>query len=99
VVLHVVSGSPFSNNALSDCLEVIAQNHALLLVGNGVYGAVLHSPVADQLKKVSSPVHALKEDVIARGLQNELLDNIELIDFSRWVELTVTFDKTLSWFE
>ena len=40
---------------------------------------------------------ALREDLLARGLLGKISERITLVGFGRFVELTVDYDKVISW--
>lgn len=81
-MLHIVSKSPFTSTALSECLAFIQPESALLLLSSAVY-AIEH-PSISTLTNIG--IYALQEDVEARGLKAH--SNITLIDYSEMVTLT-----------
>ena len=48
-MLHTVNKSPFTNNSLESCLDCVADGAAVLLIEDGVYGALTGSTVADKV--------------------------------------------------
>ncbi|MDZ7825773.1 MAG: sulfurtransferase complex subunit TusB [Gammaproteobacteria bacterium] len=90
--LHLVARSPARSDALEACLRSMAEGDALLLLEDGVYGALpVHPGPAD------SPCHALEEDVGARGLAGRLRADVTLVDYAGFVELVAAHERTLSW--
>lgn len=96
-MLHLVSQSPTNGSALSSCLRMLDENSAVVLLGDGVYAAVAgHIDVAS----LASGVHvfALDRDVSARGIQRFINTQIEVIDETTLVQLTVEHESSHSWF-
>ena len=98
-MLHTVNKSPFDHNTLETCLRFAKQGSAVLLIEDGVYAAVRETAVAkqvqDALKSVS--IYALKSDLEARGMQNRVMDGIQLVDYGGFVDLVVAHNTVQSW--
>ena len=98
-MLHTVNKSPFDHNTLETCLRFAKQGSAVLLIEDGVYAAARETAVAkqgqDALKRVS--IYALKSDLEARGMQNRLMDGIQLVDYGGFVDLVVAHNTVQSW--
>lgn len=89
MTLHIVNRSPYSANALIDCLASFAEGDALLLIEDGVYA--LGTEIA------AKTIYCLEVDAQARGLQ--IPENVEAIDDARWVELCTQHKPIVSWFK
>ena len=99
-MLHTVNKSPFEKNSLKSCLEHALNGSAVLLIEDGVYGALQNTAVADAVKNAMAnvSVYALKSDIDARGINHDrLIDSIELVDYSGFVKLAAEHDKVQSW--
>ena len=98
-ILHKISLSPTSSSNLHECLNLCQPGHSILLSGNGVYGAILNSPVSKQMQLALNDIeiYALQEDIIARGITPKLLPKIKLITYDEFVDLTIKHSKTYSW--
>jgi len=98
-MLHTVNKSPFDHNTLETCLRFARQGSAVLLIEDGVYAALRETAVSkqvqDALKRVS--IYALKSDLEARGMQNRLMDGIQLVDYGGFVDLVVAHNTVQSW--
>jgi len=98
-MLHTVNKSPFDHNTLETCLRFAKQGSAVLLIEDGVYAAARETAVAkqvqDALKSVS--IYALKSDLEARGMQNRVMDGIQLVDYAGFVDLVVAHNTVQSW--
>ena len=97
-ILHTVNQSPFSHRALKNCLDRIQLGDSILLLENGVYGALAAQPWALQMNPAFQ-FYAIKEDIDARGLNtNLLLSHISLIDYTAFVQLSVEHTLVHSWY-
>lgn len=85
-VLHLVNRAP----ALADCLARAAPEDAILLLENGVYGAVAGAAP-------DRPVHALSVDVTARGLEGRLGPAVTVIDDAGFVALVEAHTPVVTW--
>jgi tRNA 2-thiouridine synthesizing protein B len=90
--LHLVARSPARSDALEACLRSMAPGDALLLIEDGVYGAL-----PDQSGPDEGACHVLEEDVRARGLEGRLRSGVTLVDYAGFVELVAAHERTLSW--
>ena len=93
--LHTIARSPISN-LLGSCTPLLAQNDALLFLEDGV----IYASRADLIGAIPGKrkLYALKEDVIARGLQNKIVDTVEVISTRKFVALCCDHDKVVNWF-
>lgn len=100
-ILHSVNKSPFTQNTLQQCLDVIGDNHALILIEDGVYAALKSSPSAPALKKVKvqgTKIYALESDINMRGLSGDLDTCITLVSMDDFVELCCQYSSVQSWY-
>lgn len=93
MTLHIVSRSPFSSNALADCLGTFREGDALLLVEDGTYALSGHMPENIAVE----PVYCLKADAEARGLR--VPEKFQAIDDAGWVSLCAEHKPIVSWFK
>jgi tRNA 2-thiouridine synthesizing protein B len=99
--LHTVNKSPFSHSTLASCLAVCRPGDTLLLIEDGVYGALASSPHAEQLRNVVAygvRTYALEPDIAARGLMGERLQEVELTDYADFVRLSAELRCIQSWY-
>ena len=94
--LHTVNQSPFEHGALAQCLCYAQESDAILLLENGVYAALNTQPLAEKL--MGKHCYAIEADINARGLSNKLATNIQLIDFTDFVRLSVQYKRVQSWY-
>jgi len=79
---------------LQHCLQRMHETDGLLLTQDAVY-AVMHQSLYPKLTKLRS-VYVLKEDAQARSVKLET-DNIQMITYAEFVELSLKYDKVMSW--
>lgn len=98
-LLHTINKSPFEKNAFESCLKHALDGHDILLIEDGVYAATKGSKFSDLLKQAmeTKRVYALKPDVDARGMQDRVLDGVELVDYAGFVDLVEKNDKVQAW--
>ena len=97
-ILHTINQSPFNKSTLQECINFYQQHDAIILLENGVYGALSSQPLASELQHKTC--YALRSDLDARGLNNReaLLENIHTIDYPQFVQLVTEYDKVQSWY-
>ena len=91
-MLHTVNKSPFEKNSLETCLRLAEDNSSILLIEDGVYGALKNTSFESTIISMqkASKFYALGPDLKARGLdKSSLISNIEIIDYKEFVKLTV----------
>ena len=91
MTLHIVNQSPHASSALGDCLEAFAEGDALLLIEDGVYGALTPRSLP------AGNVYCLKADADARGITAK--PPVKIIDETRWVSLCTEHNPIVSWFK
>ncbi|MGV8836730.1 sulfurtransferase complex subunit TusB [Cellvibrio sp.] len=99
--LHTINKSPFAHSTLFSCLRVCVERDGILLLEDGVFGTITSAPGADELQLLIQrgvKVFALINDIKARGLEEKLAPNIELIDYNTFVQLTLDHRCVQSWY-
>lgn len=100
-ILHTVNKSPFTHGTLLSCLGVCGKNDGLLLLEDGVFGALLSSPHSEELISLiqqGATAYALSSDVNARGISKKLHPAIQVIDYDGFVQLSVAYRCVQSWY-
>lgn len=96
-ILHTINQSPFTSQLWPDCLDAIGSDDCLVLINDGVYGAIKNQPYQHLLNKKSC--YAIKEELEKRGInQLDLNTDIELITYEQWVELAIQHPLSQSWY-
>jgi tRNA 2-thiouridine synthesizing protein B len=96
-ILHLVNKSPYEVRNLDTATSVMKGDDALLLLEDGVYGAVKGGKAAALLEGCNN-VSVLGPDLAARGIaEDKLADDITVIDYAGFVDLVEANDKVQSW--
>jgi len=99
-ILHTVNKSPYERNNLESCLTYSKAGSGIILIEDGVYGAISQSGKSELLKAAVSDkkVYVLGPDLKARGLSEDLMiEGVEIVDYDRFVVLVTEFDKVQAW--
>lgn len=98
--LHTVNKSPYEKNSLDTCLKLSKAGSSILLLEDGVYGAMAGTAVEGLVATAlaDKKVYALGPDLKARGLdESRLIDGVELVDYAGFVDLAESNDKVQAW--
>lgn len=96
-MLHLVNKSPYDGSSLNAAAELMTGNDALLLIEDAVYGAVKGGKAAATLDGCNN-ISVLGPDLAARGIsEDKLIDGVNVVDYSGFVDLVETNDKVQSW--
>ena len=98
--LHTVNKSPFERNSLESCVRTAAKGSAVLLLEDGVLGALKGTQKSDAVKKSMSSLsfYVLGPDLAARGIgKDKLIDGISVVDYGGFVDLVAKFDHAQAW--
>ena len=98
--LHTVNKSPFERNSLESCIRLAAKGSAVLMMEDGIYGALKGTEKSDAVVKsmASLSFYVLGPDLQARGLgEDKLIDGVTVVDYSGFVDLAEKFDHTQAW--
>ena len=97
-VLHIINSSKTSELFSENTVEMIATTDAILFIENGIYRAVSSAQNQALLGQQQAPIYVLLPDLKARGFdQQELLDNVNAVDYEGFVDLTARYDTSVSW--
>jgi len=98
-MLHTVNKSPTERNSLESCLRHLNNGSALLLIEDGIYGAVKGSTAAKLVERALAnyPIYALQPDIEARGMKGRVIEGIQLIDYEGFVDLVVEYPGVQAW--
>ncbi|MEW6037718.1 MAG: sulfurtransferase complex subunit TusB [Pseudomonadota bacterium] len=99
-VLHLVNASPFESAALSRCLARAGEGDAVLLLENGVYGALAGCRFSDEVAEAAArlDIRVLAPDLDARGLcASSLLPSLGRVGYDGFVALAARHELILTW--
>jgi tRNA 2-thiouridine synthesizing protein B len=99
-MLHTVNKSPFERNALTSCLRLAKKGSAILLIEDGVYGALAGTDKSDNVstRMDDFKFYVLGPDVETRGLgESPLIDGVTVVDYSGFVDLAAEHNAVQSW--
>jgi len=98
-MLHIVNKSPFERNALDSCLRFGRDGSAVLLIEDGVYAATRGNVAEPKITAAlgQMKIYALRPDLEARGMQNAVMEGVELVDYGGFVDLVTSHTAVQSW--
>lgn len=100
-ILHLLNKSPFTHNVIQSCIHHCQPGDAVIFIEDGVLNILPGSPFAEQINnlKISGvSFYALAEDIAARGIENQLRDEIISINYTDFVRLSVEHSPIQSWY-
>lgn len=98
--LHTVNKSPFERDSLASCIRLASKGHAILLIEDGVFGAMSGTDHSDMVKSAmeNASIYVLGPDLAARGMsEDRVIDGIQVVDYSGFVDLTKQHSTCQSW--
>jgi tRNA 2-thiouridine synthesizing protein B len=98
--LHTANKSPFEKSSLTTCLECASAGSAVLMIEDGVYGALAGTAVESHLKKAldSVKLYVLGPDLAARGFpEGRVIPGISVVDYAGFVDLAAEYGKVQAW--
>lgn len=99
MLLHTVNKSPFGNNALSSCLGASKAGSGILLIEDGVYGALTGTEISEKVKEAmkTRKIYALGPDLKSRGIHDRIIEGINVVDYGGFVDLVAEHDAVEAW--
>ncbi len=97
-MLHIINKSPLQNSTLYSCLRV-AQGGEILLIEDAVYAATAGSAAEPLLREAMGrfKIHVLQPDAEARGMADRVIDGVNKVDYSGFVDLVAQNKNCQSW--
>lgn len=98
-MLHIVNKSPLERNAVDSCLRLATKGSAVLLIEDAVYAATKGSAVSAKVQAAMAnlKVYALAPDMEARGVAGRVMEGVNLVDYSGFVDLVAEHNNCQSW--
>ena len=95
-MLHLVNKSPYDGSNLDTAASIMKDGDALLLIEDGVYGAIKKGKAAALL--AGHTVSVLGPDLAARGItEDKLVDGVNIVDYAGFVDMVEANDTVQSW--
>ncbi len=98
--LHTVNKSPLERNTLESAIAHAIKGNALLMIEDGVYGAMQGTHKSAIVSNAMSDIsfYVMGPDLKARGIdEKRIIDGIKIVDYSDFVALVAEHDVTQSW--
>ncbi|QJC30515.1 sulfurtransferase complex subunit TusB [Enterobacteriaceae endosymbiont of Neohaemonia nigricornis] len=99
-MLYILSKSPSYCN-FSILLNVLNNNDDLILIQDGILAGLKYSIFIKKIIKIQQDiqlsVYALKNDILARGLENYISKQIIHANYKQFVYLTVKHKQQILW--
>ena len=99
--LHTVNKTPFERNSLDTCLSLVSEGSTILLIEDGVAGALQNTTASQNLTDAMSKgvsVAVLGEDLSARGLSSDrIIEGVSVVDYAGFVQLAADHDNVQNW--
>ena len=95
-MLHTLMHSPYYSD-LDTLLLLLTAEDDLLLLQDGVLGALEGSSALSRLLTSPATLWVLTEDVIARGLAGQISAKVRPVDYTGFVALTVKHPQQMAW--
>ncbi|ATM94139.1 sulfur transfer complex subunit TusB [Yersinia frederiksenii] len=95
-MLYTVSHSPYHCD-LSALLRLATSEDEILFLQDGVMSVLKNSESLKLLLNNPASLFVLEDDVTARGLSGQISDNVSLIGYTHFVDLTLKHQQQLAW--
>lgn len=95
-MLHTLTHS-FSHVDAEILLRTVQRDDALLLIQDGVTGAIVKSPWLAAIVEKGVVVYALREDLEARGFLSRIIEEVTVVGYAEFVDLSVVHYPQMAW--
>jgi tRNA 2-thiouridine synthesizing protein B len=92
--LHIVRQSAFATDDFAQCLSVVNQHDAVVLMDDGCYN-VNHTLINNVMKQIGDNINLVASHAKARAIEAQ--KTIKLIEMADVVTLTFTHTKVITW--
>ena len=100
ILLITFGGGPEEEwTTLLDIIEGSADSgkRVVLLLIHEACKSAIKKTFYEETRRCGADLYALREDLEAQGLLDQVVEGIEIIDYGGWVKLLEDCDSTLSW--
>ena len=98
--LHTVNKSPFQTQTLISCLGHAKPGDSVLMIEDGVYGAMSGSSMSEVVAGMGANVKlfVLGADVAARGIDaGRVAEGITSVGYDEFVDMAASCDRVQNW--
>lgn len=95
-MLHILRHSPWHCD-MDALLRMLQAGDDLLLLSDGVIACLEGGRYLDLLLAAPISLHALEEDIAARGLSGQISTNVTRVSYNDFVSLTVKHASQMTW--
>ncbi|MGF1685364.1 sulfurtransferase complex subunit TusB [Photobacterium japonica] len=96
-MLHILTRSPFHSSALAQCVSLVAENDAVLLIQDAVLASLSQNEALTALSARGVEIYLLEPDLVARGLSIIPGGELQCVDYKGFVALTLAHETQLKW--
>lgn len=97
MILHIIRQSSTAHQGLHQCLKYKQAGDGILFISDGVLNLCLQQNIPLlNTAELSNKLFVLDSDLTARNLSIHELD-VKQISYQEFVELTLQYEKTLTW--
>jgi tRNA 2-thiouridine synthesizing protein B len=99
-MLHTVNKSPLDRNALESAIKHAMKGSAILMIEDGVYGAIKDASKSSMVSDAMGDVtfYVMGPDLKARGIApDKIIDGVKVVDYTGFVDLVAEHGVTQSW--
>jgi tRNA 2-thiouridine synthesizing protein B len=99
-MLHTVNKSPLDRTALKSCIRLAAKGSAVLLIEDGIYGAIKNAEYSSMVANAVGDLnfYVMGPDLKARGIsEDKIIDGIKVVGYGDFVDLVTTYDTSQAW--
>ena len=95
-MLHTLMSSPYRCD-FNAMLRLLVEGDDVLLLQDGVIAALEGNLVLEALENASISLFALREDLEARGLVEQISTSVTMISYTDFVTLAVKNPQQMAW--
>ncbi|MDQ7882502.1 sulfurtransferase complex subunit TusB [Atlantibacter hermannii] len=95
-MLHTLTRSPWQMD-FPAFMRSLSDGDDVLLLQDGVVVGIQGSSFLDLLQQAPISVHALNNDVIARGLSGQISTTVDRVSYNDFVRLAIKHPSQMNW--
>ncbi|WP_312981844.1 sulfurtransferase complex subunit TusB [Atlantibacter sp.] len=95
-MLHTLTRSPWQMD-FNHFLRMLASGDDVLLIQDGVAAGIAGSSFLELLQHAPISLHALENDILARGLSGQISTDIGRVSYNDFVRLAIKHPSQMNW--